>query len=178
MNTSLSKKLGIVLSMVLAGFANTPSVAQDRPIQEVQAAVIYNVIKYIQWANENDGKDSFVIGVLGDDKLYTALSIYQNKPKGTKKISVNKLSSADQATSCDLFFLGQPRLKDFEKAKELTNQRPTLFVTSADTYGQKGSSVNLNAVDNKLVIEINEPSINGSGFRVSGSLMSMAKVIK
>lgn len=178
MNTSLLKLKTFTFCVLLMGGTNTILVAQDRPIQEIQAAVIYNVIKYIQWSNENDGKDSFVIGVLGDDKLFNALSIYQNKPKGTKKISVSKLASADQATSCDLFFLGQPRLKDFQRAKELTNQRPTLFVTSADTYGQKGSSVNLNAIDNKLIIEINEPSINGSGFKVSGSLLSMAKVIK
>ncbi len=176
MNLQKTKKLFI--GLLMAGIICTTSFAQERPLHEVQAAVIYNVIKYIQWSNENDGSGSFVIGVLSDDNLYNALAVYQNKPKGTKKISVSKLANADQAANCDLFFLGQSRLKDFQKAKEIISNRPTLFVTSADSYGQKGSNVNLSTVDNKLVIEINEPAINQSGFKVSGSLLSISKVIK
>lgn len=153
--------------------------AQDRSMHEIQAAIIYNVIKYIQWSNENDGRDSFVIGVYGDDQLYSTLSnAYQSKLKGTKKISVNKLSSADEAPKCDLFFLGQSRLKDFQRAKDLISSKPTLYVTNADSYGKKGANVNLTSDQNKIIIEINEPSINESGFRVAGALLNMARVIK
>jgi hypothetical protein len=153
--------------------------AQDRSMHEIQAAIIYNVIKYIQWSNEIDGKASFVFGVFGDDQLYNTLSnAYQSKLKGSKKISVSKLNSADEAPNCDLFFLGQSKLKDFQRAKDLITNKPTLYVTSADTYGKKGANVNLTSEQNKMIIEINEPSIEESGFRVAGALLSMARVIK
>ena len=57
-------------------FAVTLATAQDRPTHEIHAAMLFNFIKYIQWPNEGDPGE-FVVGVIGDDKVYNTL------PSGT-----------------------------------------------------------------------------------------------
>lgn len=176
--TKLKLRITFLFTVVLISMAFQSARAQEKPLYEIQAAIIYNVVKFTQWANESEGKE-FVMGVYGDENLYGALkTAYQNKSKGAKKIVINNLSSLDEVLSCDLFFLGDKKLKDFPKAKELATNKPILCVTGAPSYGKKGSAVNLTTVDNRMVIEINEQTISQGGFKVSGTLLTMAKVIK
>jgi hypothetical protein len=164
-------------SLLILSFFNGYS--QEKPINEVRAAIIYNLMKYIQWANEGNGKESFVIGVYGDEKLYSTLSgAYRNKSKGVKKIIINNITDLDELASCDLFFLGEPKLNEFGKVKEAVASKPILTITGSESYAKKGAGINLVTVDERMVIEVNETVLNQSGFKVSGTLLSMAKIIK
>ena len=153
--------------------------AQQRSVSDLQAAILLNAIKYIDWP---DGRSSerFVMTISGDDNLYTALEqAVQSKQKDGKKISVSKLDvqKVDVAT-CDLFFLGNDAMTSFEKARDLFKAKPTLLVTSKESYAKKGSALNFVIVGGKMIIEINEPVIKEGGFKVSGALLSMATIIK
>jgi YfiR/HmsC-like len=169
----------LYLSIAIILFSGVGLRAQERPIYEIQAAIILNMVKFTQWSNEGDGKDSFVMGVFGDDKLFSTLNTAsKTKLKGTKKIVVNNLQGVDEIQNCDLIFLGDDKLGEFQKAKEITTNKPILCVTGTESYCKKGSAVNLVSVNNKMVIEINESVIAKNGFKISSTLLSMAKIIK
>lgn len=153
--------------------------AQQRSLSDLQAAILLNAIKYIDWP-DGRSNERFVMIISGDDNLYTALEqAVQTKQKDGKKITVSKLDVQKvDASTCDLFFLGNDAMTSFEKARDLFKAKPTLFVTSKESYARKGSALNFVIVNGKMVIEINEPVIKEGGFKVSGALLSMATIIK
>src|SRR5690242_2463176 len=80
--------------------------AQERPVHEIHAAMLYNFIKYIQWPNETDPGE-FVVGVIGDENVFNTLKAwYDGKPKGSKKYVVKKLDNAQEASDCQVVYVG------------------------------------------------------------------------
>src|ERR1041384_1080396 len=81
-------------------------VAQERPTHEIHAAMLYNFIKYVQWPNESEAGE-FVVGVIGDENVFNTLKQwYDGKPKGVKKYVIKNLASADEASSCQVVYVG------------------------------------------------------------------------
>lgn len=172
----LQKKL--IIGIILLTIYAPPAKAQVMPLHEVQAAIIFNVLRFTQWPNETIN-EPFILGVRGDQNLFATLkTTYQNKFKGSRPIVVNDLQSIDDVSKCNLLFLGESKLKEFQKAKEITSGKPILCITGAESYGKKGAGVNLTIVDDKMVIEINETTISQNGLKISSTLLSMAKIIR
>jgi hypothetical protein len=179
MSSTFKTLKGSILILLASTFFIGRVQAQQRSVSDLQAAILLNAIKYIDWPDGNVS-ESFVMGISGDDKLYSALEqVVQSKQKDGKKITVSKLDVQKMdATACDLFFLGNDAISSFEKAKALFKAKATLLVTNKESYAKKGSAMNFVIVNGKMVIEINDPVIKESGFKVSGSLLSMATVIR
>jgi len=131
----------------------------------------------VQWPNEGDAGE-FVVGVMGEDDVYNTLKTwYDGKPKGTKKFVIKKLTSADQASECQVVYLGKYKSKEFENIKNSIAGKSVLTITDSNGLGQKGSCINFKVVDGKLKFELNQSSVSGSNLKVSGQLSSMAIVI-
>jgi len=153
------------------------SMAQDRPTHEIHAAMLYNFIKYVQWPNEGDGGE-FVVGVIGDENVFNTLKTwYDGKPKGTKKYVIKKLSSADEANSCQVVYVGRAKNKEFENIKSSVTGKSVLTITDGNGLGEKGSCINFKVVDGKLKFELNQATVSSSNLKVSTQLSSMAILI-
>jgi hypothetical protein len=152
--------------------------AQERPMNEIHAAFIFNITKYVVWSNEKDGKANFVIGIMGDDKLFeSANQWYSGKNKAGKKIEVRNLKKFDDIYNCDLIYYASNSGSEFEKIKVAVDGQPILLVTDRIGYGRRGSGINLPLVDGKINIELNMTTLNAGSFKVSSSLSSIAKII-
>lgn len=150
---------------------------QERPVHEMHAMMLYNFIKYIQWPNEAEGGE-FVVGVMGEDDVFGTLkSWYDGKPKGSKKYVIKKLTSAAEASECNVVYLGKSKSREFEGIKSATTGKPVLTITDSYNLGQKGSCINFKVIDGKLKFELNQASVTGANLKVSGQLSSMAIVI-
>lgn len=151
--------------------------AQERPEHEIHAAMLFNFIKYVQWPDEGTGGD-FVVGVMGEDNVFNTLKAwYDGKPKGSKKYVVKKLTSADEAASCHVVYLGKGRSKEFDNIKAAIAGKPVLTVTDGNGLGQKGSCINFRVIDGKLKWELNQATFTSSNLKVSGQLASMSILI-
>ena len=166
----------LVLSIVLGATVAIAS-AQERPTHEIHAAMLYNFIKYIQWPNESEPGD-FVVGVIGDENVFNTLKTwYDGKAKGTKKYVIKKLSSAGEAESCQVVYVGKAKNKEFENIKTSVTGKSVLTITDGNGMGQKGSCINFKVVDGKLKFEMNQGTLTGSNLKVSSQLSSMAILI-
>src|SRR5690606_30773498 len=106
------KRIFMIVMISLLGLAAV--FAQDRPTHEIHAAMLYNFIKYVQWPDEGSGGD-FVVGVIGEDNVYNTLkSWYDGKPKGSKKYVIRKLTSASDASSCHVVYIGKSKSRDLD----------------------------------------------------------------
>lgn len=151
--------------------------AQERAPHEIHAAMVYNFIKYIQWPNEGDGGD-FVLGVVGDDKIFSTLKMwYEGKSKGNKKFVVKKLDTPSQAGECQAIYVGSSKNRNFEDVKVAIAGKPVLTITDGNGMAEKGSCINFRIIDGKLKFELNQSAVTGANLKVSGQLTSMAILI-
>ena len=170
------RRLAVILTALF--FSGISAFGQDeKPMYEIHSAMLFNFMKYIQWPNESDGGD-FVLGVLGEDDVFNTMkSRYDGKPKGSKKYVVKKLSSAADASSCNVVYIGKYKSKEFEDVKNAVAGKSVLTITDSNNLGQKGSCINFKVIGGKLKFEINNNSVTEANLKVSSQLASMAIMI-
>jgi hypothetical protein len=168
------KKLIFVITLASSTLIGA---AQERPTHEIHAAMLYNFIKYVQWPNEGE-PGTFVVGVIGDDNVFTTLKgWYDGKPKGSKKYVIKKLSSAGEAGQCQVVYVGKSKNRDFDEIKNSTSGKSVLTITDGNGMGERGSCINFKVIGGKLKFEINQASVTGSQLKVATQLSSMAILI-
>lgn len=169
----MKKLLLSIIFLTTAGMA----VAQEKPIHEIHSAMLYNFIKYVQWPNEAEAGE-FVVGVMGEDDVYNTLKQwYDGKPKGAKKYVIKKLTSAADASTCSVVYLGKGKSNQFDEIKGSISGKPVLTITNGNGLGQKGSCINFKVIDGKLKFEMNQGTFTTANLKVSSQLTSMAILI-
>jgi hypothetical protein len=169
----MKMKLAFLVCLLLSA----SGIAQERPVHEIHAAMLYNFIKYVQWPNETDPGD-FVVGVMGEENVFNTLKAwYDGKPKGNKKYVVRKLENAQQAGDCQVVYVGKSKNREFDNIKTNTTGKSVLTITDGNGLGHKGSCINFKVIDGKLKFELNQGTLNASNLKVSNQLSSMAILI-
>ena len=167
------KALIVAALMALSG----STFAQDRPLHEVYSMMVFNFIKYIQWP-DHDKAGEFVIGVVGNNDVYTTLSgWYGGKAKGNKTYVIKKFSSAAEVTDCQLVYIDRSKSGEFEAINNKLKGKGTLVITDKNGLGQKGSCINFKTVEDKLRFELNQQAVESSNLKVSSALSAMAILI-
>ena len=168
------KMKAVFLVLIVFGSA---ALAQERPVHEIHAAMLYNFIKYVQWPNEADGGE-FVVGVLGEDDVFNTLKTwYDGKPKGSKKYVIKKLGSAAEAGACQVVYLGKGKSKELENIVASIAGKSVLTITDGFNLAKKGSCINFKVVDGKLKFELSQANVSSQNLKVSGQLSSMAIMV-
>ncbi len=168
----------IITIILLAGMMfpqASNSSTTSLPEHELHAMMVYNFIKHFKWPNE---KEEFVIGVMGDDKVFNALNTwYGDRMRMGKKVKVVKFPYLTDLSTCNILYLGSDAIGFFESVRNKIADRPTLFVTAGAGLGEKGSSINFRNDENKLKFELNQKAIDRANLKVSVRLTSLAILV-
>jgi YfiR/HmsC-like len=168
-----------VAAFLVAGLmmVSGASIAQDRPMHEIYSMMVFNFIKYVQWP-DHDKPGEFVIGVVGNNDVFTTLTTwYGGKAKGNKTYVIKKFASAAEVTDCHLVYIDKSKSGEFDAINNKVKGKGTLVVTDKNGLGQKGSCINFKTVEDKLRFELNQQAVEASNLKVSGALSSMAIII-
>lgn len=169
------KTKNICILLVLTGvFLSADLKAQERPEHELHSMMIYNFLKYIQWPGAKNTGD-FVIGVLGDDNVYTTLnSWYGDKTRGDKTFVVKRFETVNDIQPCQILYLGTDASDLFDDVQVKLINSSTLTITDKHGLGAKGSCINFRVIDKRLKFELNQASMQRSNLKISSQLSSMA----
>ena len=119
--------------------------------------------------------DSFVIGIYGDSPVSGYLEkIADIKTINDQKIIVRKISSAGEASKCQILFIPQNGSNSLDEIKGLVSGKGTLIVTEETDLIKKGAGVSFVKVGDKILFELNKESIGASGLKSSLSLERIA----
>lgn len=167
----------LALAGIVALSVSSAASGQERPIHEVYSMMLFNFTKYVQWP-DHDASGEFVIGVIGNNEMYSTLTNwYAGKARGTKKYVIRKFSSAAEVTECHVLFIDKAKSTEFDAVSNKVKGKGTLIITDKNGLGEKGSGINFRKVDNKLRFELNQKAIDMANLKVSGALSSMAILI-
>ncbi len=170
------KKVKGVVALVLV-LASMLVKAQERPAHEVYSMMVFNFVKYVQWPT-NDNSKEFIIGVVGNNDMYTTLNTwYSGKAKGNKTYVIKKFNNASEVSDCQVVFIDKTKSNEFDAINNKVKGKGTLVVTDRNGLGSKGSCINFKTVDDKLKFELNQHAIEASNLKVASTLSSMAILI-
>jgi hypothetical protein len=165
--------LVILLALGFAVKANTKADAEERPVYEIHAMMIFNFIKYVEWpAYEANGK--FVIGVFGDKELLNNLQqFYTNRSIKGQKVEIVYFSKISDVKPTQVMYLADNHSGKFDEINNIVSGTPTLLITDGSSLGKDGSCINFRNDEGKLKFEINEASISENKLKISSQLLSM-----
>lgn len=147
---------------------------QERNMKEIQSAMLFSMLKYIQWPGEQTEWE-FVLGVLDDDESYTLLkSLCDGKLRGLKKVKVIRLTGVQEVSQCSAVYLGEKGGQHFEEVRRLAHGKPILIVTDGPGLAERGSHINFRIMEGKLRYELNQTVVDQSNLKIAAQLAAMA----
>ena len=168
-----------VLWLLHAG--ETPCAAQTGTQREyeLKAAVLYHIIEYVEWPADAPAKETteLTIGLIGQIPFQDALQVLAGKNVRGRKITIKRLSSPEEAASCQVVFIGASEKTKFPEIVADLKSHPILTVSEAEGFAERGGMVNLLAGPNRIVMEINREVATEAKLTLSSQLLKHAKVV-
>jgi len=157
------KPLLIILLLFVGLFAKSQQKFDDK----TRAIFIFDIIKYITWANEA-AIDTFCVGVLDNKnsleeelKKVAAIRLQVHK----KPIKVIRFQSIESIDNCNTVFVNNESGFDIDKILKKISGKPILLAT--ENFPFHKSMVNFVVVKNMQSYEVNEAKLKEIGFNIS-----------
>jgi hypothetical protein len=164
----------VILSLLLCGLmmAGVRNNVEAQDLSKFQALFMTKFIDYVNWPK---GNDNLVIGVMGNSGVLNELqTLLQSKGKNA---TVKKLNSAAEVSSCDMLFIPADQAKLFETINSTTAGKNVLIISETENLAALGSVITFYTDGGKLRFIINKGAASARSLQISGSLLSMAKLI-
>jgi hypothetical protein len=158
------------------------SVRAEEPTQreyELKAAVLYHIIEYVEWPTEalTNRASTLQLGLVGDIPFPGAIELLNGKTVQGRKLLVKRVSAPEEATGCQVLFIGGSEKARLSKIVNEVRNRPILTVSEVEGFAERGGGmINLVAGPNRIIMEINRQTAGQAKLSVSSQLLRLAKV--
>ena len=148
--------------------------SQVSSVSQAQSMFIYNFSRLIQWpAGSSSGE--FVIGVIGDNEVYSSLlSFVANKKVGAQAIVVKNFEDPQSISRCQILFVGDSKISKFPEVINRIQGFNSLVITERRGMINSGSAIDFVLVEDKLKFVMNAENAIKYNLTVSKSLEDMA----
>ena len=151
----------------------------DQPKEyEVKAALIFTIIKFVDWPESGAGKVSpLCIAVLGQDPFGNDLEKLQGKIAKGRPIIVKHFKRAEDAKGCEVLYISSSEKPQLHRIVRHLKNSPVLTISDQKGFCQSGGMINLVLLRNKVNFEINNSAAQQSNIRISSKLLKLAKFV-
>lgn len=168
-------RFNVRLIVLLLACTLRPVFAADKVVADrsaLEAAFLYNFALFIEWpvlpANE------FRICVLGSDPVLAALESVRKKKIKEHPITVTDISSAAQAHSCQVLFVGSSEHESIGDLARQIGNAPVLVISEEDGYDPKDVIIGLVMQQGRIAFKINRTAAQANSLTVSSKLLKLA----
>jgi hypothetical protein len=182
------RQLSIVTALALAASlgsaqafrrAGSCRVWRDQPgtRQSLTAAFLYRLAHFVEWP-AGDSSAPFVIGILHDDEVATALEdIVAGKAIDGRPFAIRRLTSPADLTRCRIAFLDPADPCLLPALLDRAARAHVLTVSGISGFARHGGIVDFVPDGCELRLEINREAARDSGLRVSSKLLMLATLV-
>ncbi len=165
-------KIRILLISLM--FVSSMAVKASGNLSNAEAMFIYNFLRHVEWP-ATVTSNVFTIGVIGNSQTYDQLVQFTNNRKvGSKTISVRKIASVGEASSCQLVFVPHSQTAKIAEMKSSLGNKPCLIVGEKEGSIAQGSAIEFVVQNNKLKFRVDENNAKQHNLLVSRSLIDMS----
>jgi hypothetical protein len=168
----------LALAATLGSARAQAPVADEYP---VKAAFLFNFAKFVEWPSDafKGNDDPFAICVMGQNPFGGALEeIVRDKTVANRGFVVRGVSSAQQASKCQIVFVTASERKRFHSLLEELKGHSVLTVGEAEDFTANGGVINFKLKDARVRIEIDTGAAERAKLRISSKLLSLAEITR
>ena len=169
-------RAALVLCLAVACLPES-ALANDVSIEhKIKAAFTFNFIKYIDWAEKSsDPADSeFVISIIGDGPINSALAELENKEVFGKPLKVRFVPDLESAGPSNVYFINVSAQEELDSIFQKARQWGVLTVGEMDEFCERGGIINFVILDDSIHFEINQKEAQRAHLSVSCKLLNQA----
>ena len=147
---------------------------------QIKAAFLYNFTKFASWPTDTfaDEQSPFNFCIIGHDPFGSAIDIStQNKFVKGRPIIIRRVQRIGDVDTCHLLFVSSSENGRLLEIIEFVSDLPILTVADGGDFAQRGGSINLVNVSNKIRFEINPNAASRAGLRLSAQLLRLARIV-
>lgn len=167
----------VVLFLIFIVSSLKPAKAQEVNYKSY-TLFVYNFMKYIEWPE--DGKEEFVVGVLGESPVYNELvALAKAKKVKGKTILLKKLSRPEEAAECHMVYIAPGKSSNIKLVNETIRSKPVLIVGEREGLASKGAALSFVTLeDDVLKFDINKNIIEQHALKIPSSLLALGILVK
>jgi hypothetical protein len=168
--------VGLLLTSVMQ-----PVLAEKFSEHEVQAVLMYNVTKFVQWPESafTAENEPLRICVLGDDPFNVSLKLLRDKPVHGHPILLHTLTGRLRAEDqCHVLFVGSSEKGHLQDILGPIRNEPVLTIANFNGFARNGGVLSLVRRDKRVKISINKRASEQAGLAVNSQLLELATVVE
>jgi YfiR/HmsC-like len=165
--------LGMLLPSAMRG--------QEMDEYQVKAAFLYNFAKFVEWPARTfrTPRDPIVVCVLGPNPFGNALEeVIRGKSIEGRAFAVRHVSAAEEASLCQILFVGSGAGKRFRSLWGNLSPAGILTVGEAEGFAAGGGVINFKLDGGRVRFEINVDAAEHAQLRISSKLLGLAEIVK
>jgi YfiR/HmsC-like len=168
----------IATLLALLGLGVTPP-AQALEEGELKAAIIFNILLFVQWPAEAKPESGGPLGfcVSTDSSMHAALKALNDRPIGGHRFEVRDSIPAD-AKACHAAFVdAADSQRNAAGVKALRAGGVLVFSDDAEASSDS-TAVVLQRIGNKIAFDVNLQAVRQARLQVSSKLLRLARVVR
>jgi YfiR/HmsC-like len=172
-----------LLSMILLLSAALPLRAQETGFDEyqVKAAFLYNFAKFVEWPQGTfaNAHDPIGICIVGQSPFGLALDdMVRGKKIGDRAFAVRSVADSQQASRCQIMFIGASERKRTRALLEELKGAAILTVGETDDFTDLGGVIGFKLEGTRVRIQVAVDVADHTRLHISSKLLSLAEIVK
>lgn len=170
------------LLLLLAGTslcrAGPPAANGPQQAAEVKAAVVFNILQFVQWPPSPSPGQPLVFCLQEGAGLADALGVYEGSRIHNTTLTFQHLNRRmDHLAECQVAFVEAGAPYTLLRIASGSRNLPLLVIAEGDNVLQQGAGIGLTLIGGHLGIEVNLGLLRASGLSVSSKLLRLAHTV-
>lgn len=165
------------LALLLASLVLVlPGARSARALDEevrVQAAFLYNFLRFANWPPEANATASITIGILGSDPVEDALGAVRGSELHGRRVEVKRVTAA-QAGDCHLLYIARSEGGRTGSILSAVARHPVLTVAGSPGFTRQGGMVEFVIVGDTVKFKVNLDAARRGGLRLGSQMVGVA----
>lgn len=160
------RAIGVSLALGCAAIA-TPTAAQSSDVDQLRAAIVFNVLRFIDFPGENGGNLDFCVASVSGEGA--ALRSFSGRRAGSRTVSVRTVR-AGAYSGCDVVYLDSGDRDQIQRA----TARGRLVIGNGRNFIDNGGTVGLVQSGGQVRFQLNLGAASESQISISSRLIRLA----
>ncbi|HOP41215.1 MAG TPA: YfiR family protein [Geobacteraceae bacterium] len=144
---------------------------------QVKAAFLVNFANFVQWPDGALAKETFTIGILGQDYFGSAVDSLAGKTVKGRRVIVRRYDDPEDARQADILFISASERRTLPRILKTLQGRFILTVGDSEDFGHSGVMINMLLLRKRVGFDINLIAAHREGLRISSHLLKLAQEV-
>jgi len=166
------KLLQYLLILILLHISLEAYESEDK----LKTVIVGKVAKYISWRKRSE--DSFVITVLNNKYGTLFDEVYFDKSIKSKPVVIRYIDNIANLGDTDILYIAELEELSLDEVLDISKNKNILTVSDMRGFAQKGGTLQLYFVGQKLKLKMNIDVLQDEGFHIERTLLKIVEVVE